>query len=136
MSNYVRKRGNSSPLIVASAAPPDVSITPQLTARTARPRRDSVESEGVLRLAEAIATTPADVPRIAVAMARAATGAASCGIYLLDSGESAENVRLIAVTGGPAHCFPDVIARYLSPCAASLESGKMELLRRPDRVYP
>lgn len=140
MPEYARKRGNSTPRVIASAsAPPDIiSITSLLNTRSARARNHSVESEGVRRIAEAIATTPADMPRIAVAAARAATGAASCGIYLLESGESEkeENVRLLAVTGGPPHRFPDAIARYLSPCAASLESGQTELLQRPDRVYP
>ena len=139
MSNYVRKRGNSTPRIVATASPADISITPQLMARSARARSDSVESEGVRQLADAIAAAPADAPGIAVAVARAATGAASCGIYLLESGERGErdeNVRLLSVTGGPARRFPDVIARYLSPCAASLQSGQTELLQRPDRVYP
>jgi two-component sensor histidine kinase len=125
-----REPGETAPSIA------DITITPELWARPARPADLEAEAAAIRRLADTMATDPSQILQLCVDLALQLCRADTSGISLRERTEAGEDVfRWIAIAGGMRQHLHGTTPRYFSPCGIAVDTGMPLLMRRPELVY-
>jgi two-component sensor histidine kinase len=125
-----RERGDST-LGIA-----DITITPELWARPARPANLEAEAAAIRHLADVMATDPSKIFQLCVDLAVELCRADTSGISLYERTDAGEDVfRWIAMAGQLKQHLHGTTPRHFSPCGISVDSGMPLLMRRPELVY-
>jgi len=113
-----------------------VTITPELWARSAREPDVEAEAKAIRRLADTMATAPAQIFQACVDAGLELCRAGTCGISVYERTPSGEEIfRWIAMAGELKHHLNGTTPRHFSPCGICVESGAPLLMRRPELVY-
>ena len=114
----------------------DVTITPELWARPARPANLEAEAAAIRRLADTMATDPSKIFQLCVELAVELCRADTSGISLYERTDAGEDIfRWIAMAGQLEQHLHGTTPRHFSPCGMSVDSGMPLLMRRPELVY-
>ena len=114
----------------------DITITPELWARRARPADFEAETAAIRRLAETMATEQSKVFQLCVDLAIELCGADTSGISLYEHTDAGEPVfRWIAMAGQLKQHLHGTTPRHFSPCGIAVDTGAPLLMRRPELVY-
>ena len=114
----------------------DITITPELWARPARPVDVEAEAAAVRRLADTMATDPSQIFQLCVDLALELCRADTSGISVRERTDGGEDVfRWIAMAGGMRQHLHGTTPRHFSPCGITVDSGMPVLMRRPELVY-
>ena len=125
-----REPGEAAPTVA------DIIITPELWARPARAADLKAEAAAIRRLADTMASDPAQVFELCVDLALELCRADTSGISLRERTEAGEDVfRWIAIAGAMKQHLHGTTPRHDSPCGIAVNSGMPLLMRRPELVY-
>jgi PAS domain S-box-containing protein len=114
----------------------DVTITPQLWVRPPRPSNIDAETTAMRRLADTMATDPAQTFQVCVELALELCNADTCGISLRERTDAGEDIfRWIAMAGQLKHHLHGTTPRYFSPCGMTVDSNAPMLMKRPELVF-
>jgi two-component sensor histidine kinase len=114
----------------------DITITPELWARPARPANLEAEAAAIRRLADTMATDPAQIFQLCVDLAVELCRADTSGISLYEHTDAGEEIfRWIAMAGQLKRHLHGTTPRRFSPCGIAVDTGMPLLMRRPELVY-
>jgi two-component sensor histidine kinase len=114
----------------------DITITAELGTRPARPAGPEAEAAAMRRLADAMASDPAQVFQLCVELALELCRADTSGISLRERTAAGDDVfRWVAIAGEMKQHLHGTTPRHDSPCGITVDSGLPVLMRRPERVY-
>jgi two-component sensor histidine kinase len=114
----------------------DITITPELWARPARPVEVAAETAAIRRLSDTMATDPSQIFQLCVDLALELCGADTSGISLRErTAAGADVFRWIALAGAMRQHLGGTTPRHFSPCGITVDSGMPLLMRRPELVY-
>lgn len=91
-------------------------------------------ANGLLALSNTLLEDPGSVLRELVQTAARLTGAASCGISLLD--ETEKHFKWVAIEGALSPYLNGTMPRDFSPCGVVLDRKQALMMREPVRHYP
>jgi RNA polymerase sigma factor (sigma-70 family) len=113
-----------------------ILITEQLSSRTFRPRNAQQETECLLELVKAAATSRVDLVDSFLQMPIDLCHAGTAGLSLLETNEAGEQVfRWTNLTGRLAGCVGGTTPRNFSPCGITLDRDSPQLFARPGRYF-
>ncbi len=114
----------------------DITITPDLWTRPARPANLEAEAAAIRRLADTMATDPSKIFQLCVDMAVELCRADTSGISLYERTAAGEDIfRWIAMAGQLQQHLHGTTPRRFSPCGITVDTGVPLLMRRPELVY-